>query len=277
MILKDMNLTTAIRSVAAALIAAPLLAAGMTAPVHAEEADAPARGAHMGSSVDASEVRTRSAQPAPERQAAGDRIDGVDVAEFEPNFDFNAHYQQGYRFAYVRATEGVRIKDDSFSRHYTASYDAGMIRGAYHFAEPNASSGAEQADYFVDNGGGWSGDGKTLPGVLDLEGAYWLDDPCWGLNQDQMVTFIADFSARYKERTGRDAVFYTTTGWWKQCTGNTDRFAETNPLWIARWDSDSAGELPAGWSFWTFWQHAGDPDLNYFNGGTEQLEKIAKG
>ncbi len=44
-----------------------------------------------------------------------------------------------------------------------------MIRGAYHFATPDTTSGAAQANYFVDHGGGWSRDGKTLPGALDIE------------------------------------------------------------------------------------------------------------
>jgi hypothetical protein len=44
-----------------------------------------------------------------------------------------------------------------------------MIRGAYHFARPHTTSGVIQAEYFVDHGGGWSGDGTTLPGALDIE------------------------------------------------------------------------------------------------------------
>lgn len=47
--------------------------------------------------------------------------------------------------------------------------NAGVIRGAYHFARPDISSGATQATYFTTNGGGWSADGITLPGALDIE------------------------------------------------------------------------------------------------------------
>lgn len=265
-----LNLKKTLRAVAA-LAAAPVLALGFAVPTAQADTAAPDRGAEMGSSLPAQRA---SAEPEP---MAGDIVSGVDVAEFHPNYDFQAHYDQGYRFAYVRATQGVRIKDASFSRHYTASYEAGMIRGAYHFAEPGATTGAAQADFFVDNGGGWSADGKTLPGVLDLEGAYWLDDPCWGVGQADMRAWIADFTARYKERTGRDAVIYTTTNWWQQCTGNTDQFSQTNPLWIARWGSETAGELPAGWGFWTFWQYTGDPDFNHFNGSMDRLQALANG
>jgi hypothetical protein len=47
---------------------------------------------------------------------------------------------------------------------YTSDYDARLFRGAYH-----ASSGAEQASYFVEHRGNWSNDGQTLPGTVDLE------------------------------------------------------------------------------------------------------------
>ena len=60
-------------------------------------------------------------------------------------------------------------KNPSFSSQYTGATKAGLIRGSYHFARPDQSSGAIQANYFASNGGGWSGDGITLPGVLDIE------------------------------------------------------------------------------------------------------------
>ena len=36
-------------------------------------------------------------------------------------------------------------------------------------AQPHAMPGSTQADYFVNHGGGWSADGKTLPPAIDLE------------------------------------------------------------------------------------------------------------
>ncbi|MGI8723284.1 MAG: GH25 family lysozyme [Geodermatophilaceae bacterium] len=45
-------------------------------------------------------------------------------------------------------------------RRSAGSYNVGMIRGAYHFARPDRSSGATQANYFASNGGGWSADGE---------------------------------------------------------------------------------------------------------------------
>jgi GH25 family lysozyme M1 (1,4-beta-N-acetylmuramidase) len=59
--------------------------------------------------------------------------------------------------------------DPQFSANYAGATNAGIIRGGYHFARPSASSGATQANYFLAHGGGWSADGRTLPGALDIE------------------------------------------------------------------------------------------------------------
>ncbi|KAL0959551.1 hypothetical protein HGRIS_011265 [Hohenbuehelia grisea] len=75
-------------------------------------------------------------------------------------------------------------------------------------------------------------------------------------------------------------VIYTTTDWWKTCTGNNSGFGSTNPLWIARYAS-AIGTLPAGWSYTTFWQYAdsganpGDQDI--FNGDAAGLKRMATG
>jgi GH25 family lysozyme M1 (1,4-beta-N-acetylmuramidase) len=151
-----------------------------------------------------------------------------------------------------------------------------MIRGAYQFATPNDSSGANQANYLVDRGGAWSRDGKTLPAALDIEyNPYGAT--CYGLSQAAMVNWIRDFVDTYRARTGRDAVIYSTTDWWTTCTGNTSAFGQTNPLWIARYSS-SPGTLPAGWGFHTFWQYSSSPiDQDRFNGDESRLVALASG
>ncbi|GAB3404319.1 lysozyme [Flindersiella endophytica] len=203
-------------------------------------------------------------------------VSGIDVSSHQGNVDWAYWWGQGKRFAYVKATEGTSYKNPYFAQQYNGSYNVGMIRGSYHFALPNVSSGATQANYFASSGGGWSGDGKTLPGALDIEyNPYGAT--CYGLSQASMVNWIRDFTSTYKARTGRDAVIYTTTDWWSQCTGNNSSFGSTNPLWIARYSS-SVGTLPAGWGFHTFWQYTSSPiDQNYFNGAIDRLQALANG
>jgi len=200
-------------------------------------------------------------------------VPGMDVSGYQGNVDWESAWAEGARFAYIKATEGTYYRNPYFTQQYNGSYDVGMIRGAYHFANPSDSSGAEQAEYFVAHGGGWSPDGKTLPGTLDIE---WnpYGSACYDLSQSAMIDWIDDFVTTYKALTSRWPVIYTSTSWWSQCTGNLADFSDTDALWVARYASD-VGALPYDWADYTFWQYSdsgifpGDQDL--FNGSLLRL------
>ncbi|MFJ9927990.1 GH25 family lysozyme [Streptomyces misionensis] len=211
--------------------------------------------------------------------AVGTGPAGLDVSHYQTNVDWTSVKNNGAAFAYVKATEGTDYTDPSFSQQYNGAYNAGLIRGAYHFALPGNSTGTVQADWFVAHGGGWTADGRTLPPALDIEyNPYGAT--CYGLSQSAMVSWIRDFSNEVRAKAGRYPAIYTTTDWWTTCTGNNSSFASTNPLWIARYSS-SPGTLPAGWSTQTIWQYAdsgtfpGDQDT--FNGTLTDLQAFAKG
>ncbi|TWE14217.1 GH25 family lysozyme M1 (1,4-beta-N-acetylmuramidase) [Prauserella muralis] len=203
-------------------------------------------------------------------------VPGIDVSGWQKNVDWNHWWGQGKRFAYVKATEGTGYENPYFAQQYNGSYNVGMIRGAYHFALPDRSSGAAQANFFVDNGGGWSRDGKTLPGALDMEyNPYGAT--CYGKSKSAMAAWIRDFHDTYHNRTGRWPVIYTSTSWWNQCVGTAQSFGSTVPLWVARYSS-SVGTLPNGWNFHTFWQYTSSPiDQNSFNGAYDRLKVLATG
>ena len=108
----------------------------------------------------------------------------------------------GARFAYVKASEGNYFTNDSFGAQYDGARSVGMIRGAYHFAIPNWSSGADQARFFVQNGGGWSADGQTMPPVLDFEfnpyagrtiNGFYFGNTCYGMSPSQLTSWVRDF------------------------------------------------------------------------------------
>lgn len=238
-------------------------------------ADVPARGsAYMGMTVAAHDGVHGLPSGADATQT-----EGVDVASYQGNVAWSTLWNSGVKWAYVKATEGTYYQNTYFTQQYNGSYNVGMIRGSYHFATPDTTSGATQANYFVDHGGGWSKDGKTLPGVLDIE---WnpYGASCYGKTASGMVSWIRDFVNTYKARTGRDAVIYTATSWWTECTGNSSAFGTTNPLWVARYAS-TVGTLPAGWSYYTYWQYTSSGptvgDHDYFNGAYDRLQAMANG
>ncbi|KOX04214.1 MULTISPECIES: lysozyme [unclassified Streptomyces] len=258
------------------LLTALLTALSLGLPLtSARAASTPARGsAYLGIGVLAHDGRDGT-------PSTGDatQTEGVDVSAYQGNVAWSTLWGSGVRWAYTKATEGTYYTNPYFAQQYNGSYNVGMIRGAYHFATPDTTSGATQANYFVDHGGGWSRDGRTLPGALDIE---WnpYGAACYGKTASQTVGWITDFVNTYRSRTGRYPVIYTATSWWTQCTGDYGGFAANDPLWIARYASDP-GTLPAGWPYYTMWQYTSSGptvgDHDKFNGALDRVQALALG
>jgi GH25 family lysozyme M1 (1,4-beta-N-acetylmuramidase) len=205
-------------------------------------------------------------------------LPGIDVSSYQGNLSWGP-IAPHISFAYAKATEGTYYTNPDFANQYNGPYNQGITRGAYHFAIPSNSPGAAQADYFAKHGGGWSGDGRTLPGALDMEyNPYGAE--CYGLTKAQMTSWIWSFVNEYAFDAGTYPVIYSTYNWWTACTSSDPGFAGYSPFWIARY-SASAGTLPAGYGFYTFWQYAssgsepGDQDV--FNGTATRLKDLAAG
>ena len=204
---------------------------------------------------------------------------GMDVSSHQQNVDWASAYAAGSRFAYVKATEGGYYTNPYFAQQYNGSARVGMVRGAYHFANPRTSSGADQARYFVQNGGGWSADGQTLPGLLDIEfnpyPAY--GNTCYNMTPAQLTAWTRDFVDTYRSLTGRAPMVYTATSWWSQCVGST-QFG-TLLLHLASY-STVVGAIPAGWSGYDIWQFTDSGpfvgDSNFFPGTVNDLKVLAK-
>lgn len=217
-------------------------------------------------------------------------IKGLDVSSHQSSVDWRQQWNMGARFAYVKATEGNYYKSPTYSSQYLGSRNAGMIRGAYHFAIPNWSSGADQARYFVQNGGRWSADGYTLPPVLDFEfnpyegrtiNGFYFGNTCYGMSPSQLTSWVRDFGSTVKSLTGRLPVVYTNTSWWRQCLGDPAGFGDY-PLWVAAYPNsptNDAGPVPSSWSTYSFWQFSSSGpfagDSNIWNGTMAQLQKFA--
>jgi GH25 family lysozyme M1 (1,4-beta-N-acetylmuramidase) len=239
-------------------------------PVHPEKITHPGRD-YMGSTV-ASHFKGGHVKP------DAHITSGIDISAYQGNLNW-ASISPDVGFVYAKATEGTYYTNPDFANQYNGPYDYGVIRGSYHFANPADSQGNTQADYFSDHGGGWSGDGLTLPGALDIEYNPY-GQTCYNLTASQMVSWLWNFVNEYAYRWKVYPVIYSTTNWWQECTGNYSGFGSYDPLWIANYSASNGGPLPAGWGYYTFWQYAdsgslpGDQDV--FNGAYSRLQVLAK-
>ncbi|KAJ5994602.1 hypothetical protein N7451_010326 [Penicillium sp. IBT 35674x] len=204
-------------------------------------------------------IAAGAAHAAPlEPRASG--VQGFDISSYQGSVDFSAAYAAGARFVIIKATEGTTYIDSSFSSHYTGATNAGLIRGGYHFAHPDSSSGATQAKYFLAHGE------AGLP--MAKRSLAWLT-----LN-------ITRLALPVMSSTGRYPMIYTTADWWNTCTGDSTAFGDDYPLVLAQYSS-SISSVPSGWPYQSIWQnddsytYGGDSDL--WNGSEKSLQTFATG
>jgi GH25 family lysozyme M1 (1,4-beta-N-acetylmuramidase) len=200
-------------------------------------------------------------------------VRGIDVASWEHPQGALINWPQvaraGYKFAFVKASEGNYYANPYYATDLSQAKAAGLYVTGYHFAVPNVSSGANQADYAVRQAR-YSADGHTMPLALDIEYNPY-GGTCYGLTAARMVGWISAFTAEVRRLTGQPPIIYSTADWWRSCTGNTTVF-DSDPLWIAAPRATPA-PLPSGWQDWTFWQYTstalvpgiiGKVDVSYF-------------
>ncbi len=206
---------------------------------------------------------------------SGPQVAGVDVSAYQPRVDWPGLHAAGVRFAWVKATEGRTWRSPTHDGQRAGARAGGILAGAYHYARPASSSGAVQARFFVANGGGWSPDGLTLPGALDLERND-SGDPCYDRTPAQLVAWVRDFSDTYRGLTGRAPVIYAQADLWAQCLADDRSFGATNPLWLFDHEGE-VGPWPPGWERPTVWQRGveGGLDRNVFFGTEADLRAWA--
>jgi lysozyme len=134
----------------------------------------------------------------------------IDASEFQGSIDWRAYRRAGHRRAVVKATEGVSYRDHYFTRgRWDAMRQAGVKRGAYHFAHPGHNDAVAEARHFIaavrDVGGRKRG--FDLPLILDCEVNH-------GLSGAQLVQWCSRFCNYVKKHTGRGCVLYTGAWFW---------------------------------------------------------------
>ncbi|MCW2500549.1 MAG: glycoside hydrolase family 25, partial [Frankiales bacterium] len=180
---------------------------------------------------------------------AGAPLTGVDVSKYQHDdgraIDWDAVRRSGQTFAFLKATGGSDRVDPWFAREWAAAGRAGMVRGAYHYADPSGSADAQAAH--VVSVVGSTRERGNLGIVLDLESTG-------GLAPRQLVAWAHAFLSGVERRTGRVPIVYSYPYFWQTAMGG-DRSFGAYPLWLARYADTAPDPLP-GWSRWTFWQRS---------------------
>ncbi|MEM9023378.1 MAG: GH25 family lysozyme [Bacteroidota bacterium] len=199
-------------------------------------------------------------------------VRGIDVSHWQGKVKWRKVRKSGYRFAYIKATQGTGYQDPKFKRNWRKSRRKAFHRGAYHFFVSNLN-GKEQARHFMDRVKRYrQGD---LPPVVDVER---LEE---GTTTEDLVRELNAFMQEVESRWKVKPIIYSNSYFFQtHIQGHVDTTTRDGlrvvELWVARYRSRPP-ELKA----WTFWQHSdkgqvpgikGNTDLNYFFGKPEDWE-----
>lgn len=92
---------------------------------------------------------------------------GIDVSHWQGNPNFKQVKAGGYKFAFLKATQGTNYKDTAFETNFINAKKAGLYVGAYHYATFSTVAQAKaEAKWFIK---ALKGKTLTFPAVLDLE------------------------------------------------------------------------------------------------------------
>lgn len=182
---------------------------------------------------------------------------GPDVSSYQPSVIWSLVKRAGFRFAFVKATEGPSYTNPYFARYWRELHAVGLAHGAYDFARPQAGwSGAADARRFhavVKAAGGFD----SLPPVLDVEASV--------LSPAATHRWVAQWVAEIRRLTGRhDVIIYTGAWFWDPRVAGPSLGTK---LWVSGYAS--AVRLPRAWNrseFWQFTDGAYGPQPHYVPG-----------
>lgn len=195
------------------------------------------------------------------------KVHGIDVSHHQGEIDWEAvkatdKQEYPIRFVFMKATEGGDHKDRLFVDNFRQAREVGLVRGAYHFYNPNTDP-IRQADFFISQVKLETGD---LAPVLDIERKP--------RNKAQLQADLVKFLNRLEQHYGVKPIIYTSYKYRLHYL-NTPELS-SYPLWIAHYYVDALSyDGP-----WQFWQHTDygtvpgieeNVDLNVFNGSWNDL------
>jgi GH25 family lysozyme M1 (1,4-beta-N-acetylmuramidase) len=216
------------------------------------------------------------------QHATGKTLTGIDVSNLQRTVDWTKVKAAGHSFAVHKVSEGLGTPDREFRGRWKAMHDAGLVRGAYHFARPQKGRDpkAEVHEFLglVKQAGGLQ-DGDLRP-VLDIEdfGA------AGALTAAQTQDWVRRFVDEMRARIGVRPIIYTGA-FWRGPMGNPPEHFGCR-LWLAAFVKDDPEQfVPRAWAQESFsiWQHtehgrcagvAGDVDLNRLPGGEAALNRL---
>lgn len=215
------------------------------------------------------------------------KINGIDIASFQRNINYDAVKSAGIDFAIIRAgytgyaTGKKKAKDGYFEQHYKELKARGIAVGAYWFSRATSTAeGKAEAEYMYENC--LKGKQFEYPIVIDVEDGYYQKKTKAGT-----TAAIIGF-CEFMESKGYYAMYYANPSWLRNHIDTSK--LKSYDLWLAHWVAN-----PTTAYAYNIWQYGSvkignlrvDGDISYldfetlikskgFNGYGEQEEEKYK-
>lgn len=186
---------------------------------------------------------------------------GLDVSHHNGKVDWKKVAAAGYKFVYLKLTEGKSYVDKTTYDNYVAAKNAGLRVGFYHYAHCTNNPIAE-VDFFLKKLSAMKAD---LPHCLDLEENK-------GLSKAKVTAFALQWMEYLQKKTGITPILYTGFSF-----GNAN-FTSTvakYPLWVARYSGSNrvqgfANPGDSGiWNKWAMFQFTDSGKVNGIKGNVD--------
>lgn len=198
------------------------------------------------------------------------QVRGIDVSNHQGVINWDKVKEQGYEFAFIKATEGMDFKDAFFDDNWKNTKAVGISRGAYHFFT-FGSSGLDQAKILIATVPAVK---DMLPIVIDIElGGNSKKLPTKDKFKNELTDFINEIEIVYKHKP---ILYLTYESYNKYIKGDFEEYR----IWIR--DVFMFPKFKDGQN-WILWQYCnrgrvkgikGFVDLNTFKGSSEEFNKM---
>ncbi len=204
---------------------------------------------------------------------------GIDIASYQHDAPIDwATVAKSRRFVIVKATEGTGYTNKYWADDVKQARAAGMIAGSYHWLH-YSTSGAAQAQHFLDSVGGTVPDGD-LPPMLDVE------ETNDAATKAERVAVMKDWLDTVEKAIGRKPMIYSGSWYWGSYLGSPLGYGGVYPMAWSYYNPDCP-TIPDDFPGITIWQYkggggitpgiAGDCDQDKFYGDLAALQALAGG
>ena len=156
-------------------------------------------------------------------------------------------------YVFIKATEGITLKDRLFHRHWKDAGESGIRRGAYHFFR-SSKDPLQQAEFFIRTVGPLAE--NDLPPVLDIETIH--KGCSHKLLNEKALVWLSEIERYY----GRKPIVYSSASFIDTILCN--EIKENYPIWVAHYDVDQPRCRR-----WHIWQFSDKAIVHGINGMTD--------